>query len=239
MSSDIFKFKQFQVDQEQCSMKIGTDGVLLGAWVNTENVTSVLDIGTGSGVIALMVAQRAQQATVSAVEIDEKSFLQAKQNMEDSPWSDRMDLQNEPIQDYTKATDKTFDLIVCNPPFFSGGTFSKDQERNNVRHTIKLPNGDLLRCANKLMNKTGRFSVILPFIEGLRFKEMAETYGLYTRRVTSVIGKVGKPVERLLIEFCKEKCELVQEDELVIQVGGRDEYSEEYINLTRDFYLKM
>ena len=239
MSSEIFKFKQFQVDQEQCSMKIGTDGVLLGAWVSTEGVNSVLDIGTGTGVIALMVAQRTPKASISAVEIDDKSFEQAKKNIEESPWSSRMDLQNAPIQDYAKTADQTFDLIVCNPPFFSGGTFSNNQERNNVRHTIKLPNGDLLRCANNLLNKTGKFCVILPYIEGLRFKEMAVTYGLYANRVTSVIGKVGKPVERLLIEFCKEKCDNLKEDELVIQVGGRDEYSEEYINLTRDFYLKM
>lgn len=239
MSTDIFKFKQFQVDQELCSMKIGTDGVLLGAWVSTEGVSSVLDIGTGTGVIALMVAQRTQKANVSAVEIDEQSYQQAKQNIESSPWSSRMDLQNAPIQDYTKSTDQTFDLIVCNPPFFSGGTFSTNQKRNEVRHTIKLPNGDLLRCANNLLNKNGKFCVILPYLEGLRFKEMAETYGLYANRVTSVRGKVGKPVERLLIEFCKEKCDDLNEDELVIQVGGRDEYSEEYINLTRDFYLKM
>jgi len=239
MSSDIFKFKQFQIAQEQCSMKIGTDGVLLGAWVSTEGANSVLDIGTGSGVIALMVAQRTKAAKISAVEIDEKSFNQAKQNIDNSPWSSRMDLYNNTIQDYAKTINQTFDLIVCNPPFFTGGTFSNNQERNDVRHTIKLPNGDLLMCANNLLNKNGKFCVILPYIEGLRFKEMAETYGLYTNRVTSVIGKVGKPVERLLIEFCKEKCDTVKEDELVIQIGGRDEYSEEYVSLTKDFYLKM
>lgn len=239
MSSESFQFKQFEVQQDQCPMKIGTDGVLLGAWANTEAVSSVLDIGTGSGVIAIMLAQRASEASITAIEIDDKSSAQAEVNMSKSPFASRLNLMNCSIQDFAHKSEDKFDLIVCNPPFFSGGTFSNNQERNNVRHTIKLPNGDLLRSAKTLLNKGGKFCVILPYIEGLRFKEMAHTYGLHVCKMTSVKGKIGKPVERLLLEFTETEQENILEDELILQIGERHEYSEEYVNLTKEFYLKM
>ena len=240
MSSDIFRFKQFEIAQDQCGMKIGTDGVLLGAWTPiTEDTKRILDIGTGTGVIAIMLAQRCPAANIIGAEIEKKSAQQAKENMIASPYSDRLSVHLGSIQDFARETDERFDLIISNPPFFTGGTFSKNQERNDVRHTVKLPNGDLLRSAHRLLSKDGTFAVILPFIEGLRFKEMATQYGLHPSRITEVRPKVGKPVERLLIAFTKSENDAIHEDELVIQHKARNDYTDDYVALTKDFYLKM
>ena len=240
MSTQPFHFKQFDIAQDQCGMKIGTDGVLLGAWAPITNKTAhALDIGTGTGVIAIMLAQRNTQVQVTGVEIEEKSAKQAKDNMDACPFKDRLNLQEGSIQDFAASTDQCFDLIVSNPPFFSGGTFSHNQERNDVRHTVKLPNGDLLRSAHKLLSKEGTFAVILPFIEGLRFKEMAGQYGFYVSHLTEVKPKINKPVERMLMAFTKSENDSIVEEELIIQHDARNDYTDDYIALTKEFYLKM
>jgi len=240
MSLNPFQFKKFAIAQDQCGMKIGTDGVLLGAWAPlVENPTRILDIGTGTGVIAIMLAQRTASAQVIGVEIDEKAAKQAKENMEHSPYKDCLDVHLGPIQDFARDTSDKFDLIVSNPPFFSGGTFSKDQERNDVRHTVKLPNGELLRSAHQLLTLDGIFSVILPFIEGLRFKEMAIQYGFHVHQITQVKPKADKSVERLLMAFGKRAASDIIENELVIQHEDRNDYTDDYIAITKDFYLNM
>jgi len=240
MSTQPFKFKQFEIAQDQCGMKIGTDGVLLGAWTPIkEDTKRILDIGTGTGVIAIMQAQRCPAANIIGVEIEEKSAQQAKENMSASPYSDRLSVHLGSIQDFAQESEGNFDLIISNPPFFSGGTFSHNQERNDVRHTVKLPNGDLLRSAHKLLDKDGTFAVILPFIEGLRFKEMAIQYGLHACRITEVKPKADKPVERLLMTFTKSENESILEDDLIIQHDARNDYTDEYISITKAFYLNM
>ena len=237
-SNSIFRFKQFEIEQEGCAMKIGTDGVLLGAWANSDNTQDILDIGTGSGVIAIMMAQRANKAKIDAIEVDKEAFSTAQKNMEKSPFNERLHCIHESIQDYAKLTRKEYDLIVCNPPFFTGGTLSHQEDRNNVRHTIKLPNGELLSAARRLLKKDGKFCVVLPLIEGLRFKELARNYNLYCTKVTEVKPKHDKSVERLLLQF--EKVEKAEEtNQLVIQFEERNNYTPEYTELTKDFYLNM
>jgi len=233
-----FYFKQFTIEQDRCAMKVGTDGVLLGAWADVSNAQSVLDIGTGSGVIAIMLAQRAQQASIDAVEVDEDAYNQALENVEACPWNERLSVVHASIQDYANEGTHQYDLIVSNPPFFSGGTFSASQDRNSVRHTVKLPHGDLLQAARKLLSKTGRFCVVLPLIEGLRFAELAQTYHLFCTRMTEVRPKADKPVERLLMEFQQDE-RPVQKDSLVIQHEERNDWTEAYIELTGAFYLKV
>ena len=233
-----FKFKQFEIDQSGCSMKVGTDGVLLGAWVDTKGAKDILDIGTGTGMIAIMLAQREKEANVDAVEIDGTACQTAQKNMQNSPFAERLSCVEDSIQDFSKTTRKEYDLIVCNPPFFTGGTLSAQSDRNNVRHTIKLPSGDLLGAVRRLLKKEGKFCVVLPLIEGLRFKEMAHTYNFHCTKVTEVKPKQDKSVERLLLQFEKNKKEEVT-DELVIQFEKRNHYTEGYIALTKDFYLKM
>ncbi len=237
-SSSIFRFKKFEIDQDGCTMKVGTDGVLLGAWADVREASEILDIGAGTGVIAIMLAQRNLDANVDAVEIDAVACQTAERNMRKSPFFDRLNSFEEPIQDYAKTTRKEYDLIVCNPPFFTGGTLSSQTSRNEVRHTIKLPNGDLFSCVRRLLKKGGKFCVILPFIEGLRFKELAQNYNFYCTKVTQVKPKAEKPVERLLLQFEKIKLPEVT-DELIIQFDQRNDFTPEYIALTKEFYIKM
>lgn len=237
-SSSIFRFKQFQIEQDGCTMKVGTDGVLLGAWADVQGRKEILDVGTGTGVIAVMLAQRNIEANVDAVEIDATACQTAKKNMLNSPFSNRLKSIQESIQDFAKTTRKEYDLIVCNPPFFTGGTLSAQTSRNEVRHTIKLPNGDLLNSVQRLLKKDGKFCVVLPFIEGLRFKELAQNYNLYCTKVTQVKSKKEKPIERLLLQFEKIN-QLEITDELIIQFEKRNDFTPEYIALTKEFYLKM
>ena len=239
IQSMLFKFKQFQLNQDRCAMKIGTDGVLLGAWVEVTATNSILDIGTGTGVIALMLAQRNATAHVLGIEPDPESAVQAEENCTQSPWADRLKIVASTIQDFSKTTEQTFDLIVSNPPFFTGGTLSATQNKNNVRHTLKLPHGELFDAVRRILSKKGRFCVVLPLIEGLRFKDLGKSYGFYCTKVTKIIPRDGKPVERLLLQFEREPNTLVQ-DSLVIQLDEkRHNYTEEYIALTKAFYLFM
>ena len=237
-TSKPFHFKQFAIYQDQCPMKVGTDGVLLGAWADVQDYASALDIGTGTGVIAIMLAQRNAQLNVSAVEIDASSCSQAHTNMQQSPFAERLIIQEYAIQDFAKQTNDTFDLIVSNPPFFTGGTISESQDRNSVRHTIKLPTGDLLSVARQLLNPQGKFCVILPYIEGLRFVDLAKSYNLHCTKMTEVKPLATKAIERLLLQFEKVEKETII-DELIIQNKGRNNWTNQYIELTKAFYLKM
>ena len=235
-----FQFKEFLIRQDQCAMKVGTDGVLLGAWADVSTAQRILDIGAGTGVITIMLGQRTKNngALVHGVEIDPDSAKQARENMQAAPWANRMKLFETAIQDFARVTDQRYDLIVSNPPFFSGGTFSDHQDRNDVRHTVKLPHGDLLTSVRQLLSRNGKFCVILPLIEGMRFKEMAAEYGLFCTRVTRVKPKQDKVVERLLLQFEFED-EVEANDELIIQREERNDWTDAYIALTKDFYLKM
>lgn len=233
-----FYFKQFTVHQDRCAMKIGTDGVLLGAWAEVSHAQQILDIGTGSGVIALMLAQRTETARLHAVEVDADAYQQAFENVQATPWADRVRVFHAPIQDFAQTSSDQYDLIVSNPPFFSGGTFSASQDRNSVRHTIKLPHGDLLQAVRKLLSAEGSFCVVLPLIEGLRFSELAQDYHLFCTKMTEVRPKADKPVERLLMQFQRNPRPLLK-DSLVVQREERNDWTEAYIKLTGEFYLKM
>ena len=235
---DIFKFKQFEIQQDQCTMKVGTDGVLLGAYAPIDKASQILDIGAGTGLVALMLAQRSKNAKVVGVEIEENAFNQATENGKNSPWANRISFENDSIQDYSKFADSEFDLIVSNPPFFSGGTFSDNQEKNNVRHTVKLPNGDLLSAARKLLSPKGKFCVILPYMEGLRFTEMAKNYRLFCTEVLEIRGKASKPEERLILIFEQEESSKIKEKEFVVY-NEDGTYTDDFVKLTKDFYLKF
>ena len=212
--------------------------MLLGAWADVLDADRILDIGTGTGVIAIMLAQRTQNAEIFGVEIDEAACQQASENMAASPWRARLHAVQIPIQDYAKSSNQEFDLIVSNPPFFSGGTFSNNENRNNVRHTVKMPHGDLLSAVRTLLAPKGRFCVVLPLIEGMRFRELARSYNLYCTKMTEVIPKVDKQVERLLLQFERREVAL-KKDQLVIQQQKRNQWTADYMALTKDFYLAM
>lgn len=233
-----FQFKQFAIAQDRCHMKIGTDGVLLGAWANINDAQRILDVGTGTGVIAIMMGQRNAEAQIVGVEIDEQAYEQAAENMAAAPWANRLQAVQSSIQDYAPSAAGTYDVIVSNPPFFTGGTFSDNQDRQSVRHTVKLPHGDLLHAVQILLKPEGRFCLILPLIEGLRFQELAATYHFFCTRIAEVIPTQRKPVERLLLQFERQPRALIKE-QIIIQQDERNHWTSQYTTLTRDFYLKM
>lgn len=234
-----FRFKQFTIVQDRCKMKVGTDGVLLGAWVDVAGVHKVLDVGAGSGLIALMVAQRSVDASVTGVEIDLDSYEEAMQNIAASPWAERMEMLHESVQAHAEGHAGRYDLLVTNPPFFSGGTLSDQMGRNEVRHTVKLSHGDMLRAAQRLLSPQGRLALVLPYIEGLRFIELAATYHFYPHRLTEVVSRAGNPIERLLMELGRNE-EVVKKESLTIHDESHETgWTAAYRALTRDFYLYL
>jgi tRNA1Val (adenine37-N6)-methyltransferase len=237
---DTFSFKQFQIRHARSAMKVGTDGVLLGAWADVEGVHYALDIGAGSGLIAIMLAQRAPAAHIDAVEIDEAAAEEAAENMAGSPFGDRLKCFSLPIQDFVPPpTRRQYDLLVSNPPFFSGGVLSFNESRKVVRHTVKLPHNELLLAVQRLLAPQGRFCLILPLLEGLRFEELAVQYGLYVNRRCSVQPREGQPVNRLLLQFVLRKPTGVAEEKLAIYQPESQLWTPSYCNLTRDFYLSL
>lgn len=219
-------------------MKVGTDGVLLGAWADGNNARYALDIGTGTGLIAVMLGQRHPDLQIDAVEIDVKASGQARENMEAAPWGDRLKLIESSVQDYAAATDRRYDLIVSNPPFFTGGVLSDQQDRNHVRHTVKLSHADLLRTVRELLAPQGRFCLILPLIEGLRFEELARSYQLHLRKVLEIHPRPQKPANRLLMQLERSAGEVERTSMSVYPETG-DDWTEAYKRLTADFYLKI
>ncbi len=236
--SDVFKFKQFSIEQTECSMKVGTDGVLLGAWVEATGCHTILDIGTGTGVIALMQAQKNSAAKIIAVEIDDKAAQEAQKNVRNSRWANNITVVHQSIQDFANQTEEYFDHIISNPPFFTGGTLSSSQNKTDVRHTIKLSHNALLGAVRNLISPQGSFSLILPDIEGYRCIELAKTYNLYPKKVTEVYPDQDKPLERLLISFGKSE-HPYQTDTLYIRDAKTKDFSQGYKSLTKDFYLKF
>jgi len=215
-------------------MKIGTDGILLGAWADVAGAKRILDIGSGTGLIALMLAQRNTDAQIHAVEIDEGAYLESEENFQAAPWTNRLKVFHASVQDLSTTNTAFYDLIVSNPPFFSGGVFSWRSAKNSARHTIKLSHGDLLVSVQRLLSPDGRFCLILPLIEGMRFVELAETYRLFCNRMTEVLPRKEKRVERLLLQFELEKKEMVKE-ELIIQKEKTNDWTKAFIQLCGDF----
>jgi len=234
----IFQFKKFSIAQDQCAMKVGTDGILLAAWARVGEASQILDIGAGTGLIGLMLAQRQSAAQVIGVEIDELAADQAKDNGAQSPFAKQVKICTDSIQSFAKNTKHQFDLIVSNPPFFSGGVLSESAGRAEVRHTVKLSHQDLLRSVQTLLRPLGKFCLILPLLEGLRFQELARTYQLYTQHVCKVSPRPGKPANRLLIELGKTQKDKVQQTQMSIYADAEGlNRSAEFSKLTADFYL--
>jgi len=232
-----FRFRRFTINQDRCAMKVGTDGVLLGAWASVEGVRTVLDIGTGTGLIALMLAQRSPMAEVHAVEIDADSAAQAAENAAASPWAGRVRVIHRSIQEYARDCSVPYDLIVANPPYFRDSLKSPSQARNRARHAEILTFGDLARSVSGLLAPGGRFCLILPPEESRVFEKTALVFGLYSARTRNVHSMPGKPVERVLMQFEKRSSPPIYEPAMVLQMDDPVERSAEYDNLTREFYL--
>ena len=235
----IFKFKQFSVNQDQCAMKIGTDGVLLGAWTPIDNQPkTILDIGTGTGIIALMLAQRGNAQQIDALEIDENAYEQAVDNFENSPWSDRLFCFHAGLDEFVEEPEDEYDLIVSNPPFYSEDYRSENVQRDLARFQEAMPFEDLIEAAALLLSENGIFTVIIPFKEEENFLALAKEYELFPIKITRVKGSHTTPIVRSLLAFKRYELAVLSADELVIEIS-RHEYTPEYIELTKEFYLKM
>ncbi len=232
----MFFFKQFKIEDNRCAMKVGTDGVLLGAWVDIAAANTVLDVGTGSGVIALMLAQRTSTETqIDAIEIDKSSAGQAHENVQQSPWAKKMMVHHSSLQGFHSS--KKYDLIVSNPPYFNNSLPPPERARAGARHTDTLPHHELLAHSKQLLAPTGRLAVILPFAEGKAFISMASITGLFCVRQCSFYSRQGKPQERWLLEFALEP-RTIKTEKLLLFADDNNR-SEDYKDLTRDFYLKL
>lgn len=236
-----FAFKEFIVNQEKAAMKIGTDAVLLGAWCSLlKNPNSILDIGAGTGVIALMLAQRSDAMTIDAVEFDEQAYEQAVENFEQSDWADRLFCYHTSFQDFVKEMsedNEQYNFIVSNPPFYSDEYKTENIARNKARFTSFLSFESLTFGVSKLLSPSGIFATIVPYREESSFIKEAAEHNLFVTRICRVRGNVISEVKRSLLEFSFVKSE-VKHDELIIETE-RHKYTQEYINLTKDFYLKM
>lgn len=232
-----FQFKQFNITQERTAMKVGTDGVLLGAWANCAQASTILDIGTGTGLVALMLAQRSN-AQITAVEIDSEACIDARENFVQSKWSNRIELQNTTIQAFADSCTTQFDLIVCNPPFFSNSLKAPNQNRNLARHDDGLPTCMLFTCADKLLSSNGLLAVVIPHDKLNNYIAEAMKNNLSAQRIMHIKPTPTANYKRALVEFSRNNV-APTETEMVIEDKGRHGYSDIYINLTRNFYLKF
>lgn len=235
----MFRFKQFTVEQHLCAMKVNTDGVLLGAWVisqvNNPGPVNVLDIGTGTGVMALMCAQAIPQATIDAIDIDTNAATQAAANFSNSPWSARLHSVNVSLQNMDSA--KQYDVIVSNPPYFVNDYKSGDTQRDVARHNIALTYSELISGIARLLTQAGKAFVIIPVFNFDRLQLLAADNGLMVTGHTNVIAVEGKSPYVTLVMIQKEGSGVV-EDNITIQ-HANGEFTNTYRNLTKEFYLKF
>lgn len=236
MANEYFKFKRFTVHQDKCAMKVGTDGTLLGAWAQAPQEPSrILDIGTGTGLIALMMAQRYPNASIVGIDIDPAAVAQARDNVTASPFADRISIYEADICHFDENA--TFDSVICNPPFFTGDLICPDTQRAVARHTISLSYHNLISSAYKLLSANGCFSVIIPIESQSNFESEALMGGFYLSRLFRVKTTPVKKPKRCLIEFKKipvskvvNTCEVIETNP-----GIRSDW---YKELTRDFYIR-
>jgi tRNA1Val (adenine37-N6)-methyltransferase len=237
MGAPSFSFKQFTVFHDKCAMKVGTDGVLLGAWANVEKSNSILDIGTGSGLIALMLAQRSK-ANITAIDIDKNAVIQAKINAENSQWTDRIQILESDLMEFSNTTNQQFDLIVSNPPFFKNSLETPELARTIARHATTDFHNKIIISSLKLLTENGKLCLILPINEGNECIAFAIKNGLCCTKKITVFPKPTNSAKRLLIEFSKQNVDCFC-SELVIESEVRHSYTKDFTALVKDFYLKL
>jgi tRNA1Val (adenine37-N6)-methyltransferase len=235
----MFKFKQFSVQDNKSAMKIGTDAVLLGAWCPVDdNPKRILDIGAGTGILSLMMAQRTDADQIDAIEIDEDAFEECVENFENSPFADRLFCFHAELDEFVQEPEDEYDLIICNPPFFAETVKSNNLQRDLARFQDAMPFEELIDAADLLLTEDGIFAVIIPFSEEQKFISLCADVDLYPTKATRVRGSQTSEIVRTLLAFKRYEVPLILASELSIEIN-RHEYTDEYINLTKDFYLKM
>jgi tRNA1Val (adenine37-N6)-methyltransferase len=233
----LFHFKKFSLTDSGCAMKIGTDGVLLGSVAANFQSKHVLDIGTGCGLIALMVAQKSA-AQIIAIDADADAVAVAKENVKNSPWANRVEIIHARFQDFCISSTRLFDLIVCNPPFFHNSLLSPSPKRNLARHSNSLPPNDLFSGVKKILEDRGRFLMIAPALQEEDLVHIAGKTGLFCIKKTCVVPVKGQKPKRIMLAFSPFQAE-TKVEEFTVETGERHQFSEEYIALTGDYYLNF
>ncbi len=236
MSNKYFRFKQFTILQDKAAFKVTTDSVILGAWADFTDANTVLDIGTGTGLLALMTAQRCN-ADIIAIEPDPDSYLQALSNVSDSKWHNRITVLHTSLQEFVSGTDNKYDVIISNPPYFSGSLLNPDYRKAMARHNFSLPMDVMASASSRLLSERGKLHLVLPAVDGEVFIEKAREYGLYCTATMLVKPTPYLPPKRILISLSR-RLRNRETNFLVVEKGERHEYSDEYISLTSDFYLE-
>jgi tRNA1Val (adenine37-N6)-methyltransferase len=237
MSNNYFKFKQFTIFQDKSAFKVGTDGVLLGACAWFSQAKRILDVGTGTGLIAVMAAQRTD-AEIVAIEPDKESFIQAHDNVQQCKWSGRISVMNTSFRDFCLTGTPGFDVIITNPPYFRDSLKNPDPGKSSARHSGSLSSDEILRGAIRLLDDEGSLQIILPFPEGSLFMAEAQEFGLYCNRVIKVKPVPSGEIKRLIMMFERMKKPLFEKF-LTIETTTRHRYTEEYKELTKEFYLNF
>jgi tRNA1Val (adenine37-N6)-methyltransferase len=240
MPNHYFEFKQFSVQQEFCAMKVCTDACLFGAWVAqkmaSENVASSLDVGAGTGLLSLMLAQKLDRALINAIEIDEAASKQANENFENSLWKKRLHLSHCAAQNFVSETQ--FDLIISNPPFFENALKSDDAKRNIALHENGLALDELIKIANKFLKDDGKFAVLLPHLRTNYFEKLASENGFYLKERLLVKQSPKHTCFRSILLFQKKYVEFIKEGSIEIK-NAENEYSSAFIALLKDYYLHL
>ncbi len=235
----MFSFKQFSVKQEKSAMKIGTDAVLLGAWCPIDNKPkTILDIGAGTGILSLMLAQRTNAEQIDAIEIEEAAYEECIENFENAPWSDRLFCYHAGLDEFVDEPEDEYDVILSNPPFYTEDYKSQRLTRDLARFQDALPFEDLVEAADLLLSENGIFAVIIPYKEEEYFIDLCAEVELFPIKITRVRGSFTTPIVRSLMAFKRFELSVLEADELVVEIN-RNEYTDDYISLTKYFYLKM
>lgn len=238
MSNKPFQFKEFTIQQDKTAMKVGTDGVLLGAWAHLKpTYFSVLDIGAGTGLIALMLAQKSNAEVVDAIELNDEAYEQTVENFEQSSWGDRLFCYHASLQEFVEEIDDEYDFIISNPPFYTSTYKNLSEERAMARHTESLTYNELLEGTSKLLSDIGSCAFIIPFSEEENFIKIAKGYKLFPNRITRVKGTENAAIKRSLLQFSFSELE-IETSELIIEIE-RHIYTQDYIDLVQDYYVKM
>lgn len=233
-----FQFKQFRIEQHRSAMKVGMDGVLIGAWADVSSAGSILDVGAGTGLIALMAAQRRPGASVEAIEIDSEAYEECLCNVKQSPWPDRVKVTLSSFQEFVESSGQRYDLIISNPPYFTNGLKAPKSSRSQARHDDSLPLEELIAGIARLLSPHGKAALILPVENLSELKKRVSMNGLFFSRICHVKPNPQKPVFRVMVEITSNEC-LCREEELMIEYEKHFDYTPQYRALTRDFYLKF
>lgn len=238
MPNPFFRFKQFTVHHDRCAMKVGTDGVLLGAWADVEGASRILDVGAGSGLIALMLAQRNSAARIVGIDVDGAAVEQARENAAASPFARRIDVRCVSLQDFAPTHRGFFDAVVSNPPFFVRSLPSPEKNRTLARHAQSLAPELLISCAAAVLAPDGVFSFVYPYANLSEIMDLAALYNLFLKRQTTVFPLPEAQPKRVLLEFSKKIAPSPVFNELVVE-EARHHYSEKFAALVRGFYLNL